>query len=93
MYQFKSWCFLCASEKNVDVEIQTLDDTLRETIGQFSLIVGFKYFHVNFSLLSIFTLFCFRTLHCKKFHQTFAESVMNFSRTMRSVRIDTQELS
>lgn len=42
MYQFKCWCFLCASEKNVDVVIQSLDESVRETIGQFSIIVSLK---------------------------------------------------
>lgn len=42
MYQYTLWCFLCANEKNVNVEIQLLDDATRETIGQFSLIVRMK---------------------------------------------------
>lgn len=42
MYQFSGWCFLCAEEKNVDVQIQQLDEPLREDIGQFSIIVRFE---------------------------------------------------
>jgi hypothetical protein len=43
MYQFTGWCLLCASEKNVEVEIQQLDDAMRENVGQFSLIVSFIF--------------------------------------------------
>lgn len=44
MFEIKAWCFLCASESDVSVEINFLDDCLRELIGTFSII--------NFSLVS-----------------------------------------
>lgn len=45
MYEIKAWCFLCASDKNdVSVEINSLDDCLKELIGTFSII--------NFNLVS-----------------------------------------
>lgn len=43
MYQIKDWCFLCAAENNADVAIQSLDETTRENIGQFSIIVSVIY--------------------------------------------------
>lgn len=52
MYQFTKWCFLCASETDVEVDILSLEANLREIIGQFSIIVSCflvlsKFFQIN----------------------------------------------
>lgn len=38
---FKSWCFLCSRDESVDIEIAAQNETIRETIGQFSFLVKF----------------------------------------------------
>lgn len=42
MFEFSCWCFLCAGEIDVNVEILGLDEQIRESIGQFSIIVSNK---------------------------------------------------
>jgi hypothetical protein len=44
MYEFTKWCFLCASDKNVNVNIKSLEEVIREHIGQFSIIVSFYFY-------------------------------------------------
>jgi hypothetical protein len=46
MYEFSSWCFLCAQEQNVEVEIKSLSTEIQEKISEFSIVVGIK--HINF---------------------------------------------
>lgn len=36
---YSSWCFLCATDKSVNVNIKDLEENLKENIGCFSLIV------------------------------------------------------
>lgn len=44
MYRF--WCLLCADRKGAEIKIQSLDEVLRESIGQFSIIVSVLTFTV-----------------------------------------------
>lgn len=39
MYEYSSWCFLCAREHEVDVEIKSLKDEIQEKISEFSIVV------------------------------------------------------
>lgn len=43
MLEFTSWCFLCAHDDEVDVEIKTLPTELQEKISDFSIVVD-KHF-------------------------------------------------
>lgn len=40
MYQFSSWCFLCANTDNVSFEIKSLQQELQEKISEFSIVVN-----------------------------------------------------
>lgn len=45
---FKDWCFLCSREdESVQTEISGLGETIRETIGQFSFLVGIIFYEFN----------------------------------------------
>lgn len=52
MYSFSSWCFLCASEKDVNVEIQSLEAALKQNIGEFSIIVRIEILNTEQEYLS-----------------------------------------
>lgn len=60
MYQF--WCFLCAGKEKVDVEIQSLNEATRESIGIFSLIVILKKLYKKY-VIKILNIFLFLEFH------------------------------
>lgn len=39
MYEYTSWCFLCAHDTEVEVEIKTLPTEIQEKISDFSIVV------------------------------------------------------
>lgn len=39
MYEYSSWCFLCAQEHDVNVEIKSLSNDIQLKISEFSIVV------------------------------------------------------
>lgn len=88
MYEFSCWCLLCASERDVEVEIQSLDEAIRENIGQFTLIVSQKKLKKVQNKPNNFQ-FLFRISHFREYRRKSAIPVLASSNNMKCLKRDT----